>query len=237
MNRNITLPLSGLKFKNKKELEAYSKTIASYTPNIPIEEDHPNYTFLCDLIRRRSPDVMPVVFLFANTNYCDSKYDIDASNIRKNEKYRPHYKLAQDTSWVTFSLKKVAHEKVTSEKQKLIEAFRDEIEYQISDFRTKNHMCVCGADTKLEVDHKEPSFAKLIDVFQENKEINLTTEKKGIHYVLCNEITKKLWRTYHSEKATLQMLCLKCHIEKTKNTTMPPKCVDITAVFAELTVS
>ncbi len=73
---------------------------------------------------------------------------------------------------------------------------------------------------------------------QENKEVDFATEKKNVHYVLCSENTKKLWREYHLANAKLQILCRSCHTEKNKRATAVPECtVDITAILAELNVS
>ncbi len=129
MSRSVVLPFSEKKFASKKELESYAKKVALNTLNIPIEKGHEYYDFLCDLIRQRTPGIMPTVFLFADRSYEHEKHILNALNIRNNETYRPHYKLEDGSEWVTFSLKKVVYAKTTTEKQKLTEAFRDEIEY------------------------------------------------------------------------------------------------------------
>lgn len=79
---------------------------------------------------------------------------------------------------------------------------RDEILPQVHQFRTShpNSRCeACGAGGT-EVDHREPSFARLLSDWR-----------------LLSNVAQEEWTVYHAREATLQLLCATCHAAKTRS--------------------
>ena len=116
----------------------------------------------------------------------------------------------------------------SSSKEKIQRAFRSEIEKQTKDFRTLNpDVCMeckqnaVGLD--LQVDHKDPSFKELTKQFIKKHDYSEEYLKTQIDdhmgaelWRIVNEELACRWRVFHKEKASLQVLCVLCHAEKTK---------------------
>ena len=116
----------------------------------------------------------------------------------------------------------------SSDKEKIQKAFRFGIREDTKLFRklneTKcNHCSQTTAEDQLEVDHKDISFKDLTKQFTEDR--NYTEEylmtqiedRNNIEmWLFTNKDIEDQWKSFHKEKALLQLLCLECHKKKTK---------------------
>ncbi len=101
-------------------------------------------------------------------------------------------------------------------------AFRFAIQYQldlISTWRKKCIICGCKPD-KLEKDHVYP-FCDLVRDFKSKYALNdddlkTISDSKGGEVFLNSAITDK-WKTFHDNKSKIQLLCVACHKNKTKD--------------------
>jgi beta-galactosidase beta subunit len=112
---------------------------------------------------------------------------------------------------------------------------RSSIEPQIKNFRKNqsSYKCVsCNTNDdniKYEVDHVKPfkqiynEFMKTIEEIDPNDfKMIYDSKKHRLMFDLSDDYTKSLhdlWIDFHNENADLQILCISCHINKTKNET------------------
>lgn len=114
--------------------------------------------------------------------------------------------------------------KKKSDKERLVTAMRNSINYQILDFKTKNPNKVCEfcKSTKdMNVDHSEPQFLDIKNEFLVTKS-EVPTEFDGDeHYRSCFKFKDaefgQEWNKFHKEKANLRWLCGDCNRRRKKS--------------------
>jgi len=114
--------------------------------------------------------------------------------------------------------------KKKSDKERLVTAMRNSINYQILDFKTKNPNKVCEfcKSTKdMNVDHSEPQFLDIKNEFLVSKS-EVPTEFDGDeHYRSCFKFKDaefgQEWNKFHKEKANLRWLCGDCNRRRKKS--------------------
>ena len=89
--------------------------------------------------------------------------------------------------------------KANSSKEIMIRTLRNEIQYQIDDWKRENiNLKTSESD---EADH-DPPFRVLVELFQENfGEIKQSTQEQKKKYF--NDETRDAWREFHKKNATL----------------------------------
>ncbi len=106
---------------------------------------------------------------------------------------------------------------------KLAEAMRNAVKPHMYAFKATKTMCnICSDDiTKVgDIDHIEP-FATIKSDFMKNTSQEKPTEfgeNEFSSFIFSpeNKEFEEQWTKYHNERAKYQMLCKKCHKEKTK---------------------
>jgi len=112
-------------------------------------------------------------------------------------------------------------------------AFRSAIRPQIVEFRelafSNTSSLVCPITNEVitkencHVDHKEPSFKKLVEEFVYTYNINVdkielggTNQDNSMEIYFINSTLKKTWEDYHKQKALLQIVSAKGNLTKQK---------------------
>jgi hypothetical protein len=212
----ITLQLSGLTFKFKKDLEKYVKEEICKYIDKEINRDHQFYNTLLDIFHRnpKYEKCNPSSFILISSKNRSESPGL-SKDLRRGETYRPHFKT---DIWRVFSLKGCLTVDEKTDKSKTIRALRDEIKEQINEYRRNNSSCVrCGSKDKLEVDHVK-TFKSLSESFLKicSDELgSISICKRGIYYCISDEIVKQRWLDFHKENCILQSLCKSCHKKKT----------------------
>ena len=111
------------------------------------------------------------------------------------------------------------------------QALRKAIKYQIKEFResVRNECQECGEEgygLDLEVDHDDPTFAKIVENFikkydQEYLIKNVSKASNEDIWYFINEKLEKDWCEYHLKEANLRLLCITCHKKKTYRKSIP----------------
>ena len=105
------------------------------------------------------------------------------------------------------------------------QALRKAIKYQIKEFRdsVKNECQECGEEgygLDLEVDHDDPTFAKIVENFIKKygeKALVESVSKLPTQdiWTFKNKEIEADWCEYHLKEANLRLLCVPCHDKKT----------------------
>lgn len=133
-------------------------------------------------------------------------------------------KFFNNNRWFTVSWRNA-----TNTKRKQIDplqsAFRNAIRPQIEAWKRVHSFSpkctLCESTIKLEVDHKDPTFINMTKQFlQESFMIPTPTQFKyhtyGKAFLEKDNLFELHWQLYHANNATLQWLCKKCNLSKSK---------------------
>lgn len=214
-NYKLILPLSGMNFRTFIACSKYLKE--NLELDTIIDDGHPLYLLLCDLINHRNKTSKKVKeFTFITQNGKNGSPSLDR-DLRRGEKYRPHLRYEGEKEWRTFSLKKcLTQSKTSNDIDCVSKAMRNEIDEQILIYRRLHPCCSKCKDKsfdKLEVNHIIP-FCKLRDDFLiENQDLDLSLLKVGTKYYFLSGETSTAWKKSHQELAKLETLCQSCHRE------------------------
>ena len=105
------------------------------------------------------------------------------------------------------------------------QALRKAIKYQIKEFRksVRDECQECGEEgygLDLEVDHDDPTFAKIVENFIKKYDQaylikNVSKASNEDIWYFINDKLENEWCEYHLKEAILRLLCVKCHKKKT----------------------
>lgn len=107
-----------------------------------------------------------------------------------------------------------------------LKCYREAIQPQISDYweNTANKQCsCCKSRFKIQVDHKEPSFALLVNNFEQQhqpQEYPKFERCDNVQTVRFSRSTNKnmrfiaAWQEFHQANAVYQLLCATCNLQK-----------------------
>ena len=213
----------GKTYKTQTEFELFVKKIIY--DDIGVCDDIKNtytshYITLIEILKRH-PD-----FIYKTINMCNIKIIKDPWNTSGLKILI----INTDTSEIDISWKCAITGKHKSEKNELMSAMRSSVDEQIFQFRKKNVVkCVlCDNTDKLHVDHiihfDEIVFNFINIMKSTNIEIpnNFGETDDNTHrrcFLETDNNFKNYWINYHSENASLQMLCQHCNLTKTKTKT------------------
>jgi hypothetical protein len=209
--------IDGIIYKNKTELTDFVIKKLKESGECIINKNHKDYKFWYDLYSRHSnrKDV-----LHKNNGF---RISLDITCNLTNQ----ISSIDTDGTEHIFSWRKCISGKCSNDNERLIDAFREAINYEIFNFRNNNNIiCVkCGSNNKCEIDHKDIDFIDLVKSFLheiEKENINIPTKfdsnKIGQNCFTKEDYNiKNRWINYHNQYATLQVLCIDCHNKKTHN--------------------
>ena len=125
-----------------------------------------------------------------------------------------------------FSWNSAIDKKIKTPFELLKQAMRFEINNQILDYKygfNSPYVCnICKKFTStVEIDHWEIDFKDLFNNFiEENPDSPKTFDDEPSYHCpvfkLCDKDFSKKWNEYHKINAKLQLLCVDCHIKKTR---------------------
>lgn len=214
------------KFSTKKEITEYCKALKR-TVGIIYVADSIGYRFLTALIREGHLNAKHKLRKAINYIYVDkNKYGITRFMLKYLDG------TEDDFSYISCidNLGKETEEARKSRiRKKKNSAYRLSIKDQIQEFRNNSYnICeLCGnssINTIFHVDHKNPTFAQLIEDFEnivnvsipeEFIDIDTTSYEHGRH--MFREEDRKYcewWKDYHKKCANLQILCSKCNLTR-----------------------
>lgn len=218
---------SNLSFHSVKSLKEYVVPLILDNLDVDItQQSNPVlYSLLLDLWDRYPEEttfhkMIPIAFNMCTNNSLIIKIQ-NEGRLYVKENYRPHFQLYPQGKWYTYSLNKCFTGRNMTLNQIVSNAFRYAVSGQINAFRSTCNSCVlCGRFTgDFEVDHTKINFSHLVDNFMDDTKTNINMVKltrRGIHFDLEEEGYKTRWLEYHKEHATLQLLCVDCHLNKTR---------------------
>lgn len=198
--------LLNLEFKTKKQMQDHVRNIIYLLGESIIKSDNEHFKLFQDIVKRQ--DVI--------------EFHIIKNPINKKAfhmMYRTKKGLV-DFSWLNCGLDSVDNS--------LIKAMRNEIYNDIINFKKQcEKKCVfCNVtDAEFHVDHHEPSFKQLTETFLKDKETDFLKYKYNnenkLTYFNDNDfrmvVFSNQWKDYHNKNCSLQILCAKCNLTKSKN--------------------
>jgi 5-methylcytosine-specific restriction endonuclease McrA len=202
-----------LVFKTKKQALEYTRNKITTISYGKINKDNENFKFFKKLLKN-----LP--------EYEEKKgCGILAFNIERNA-FNKSYHLTidrKDGSNVDFSWNSCCKFNPRTPKQYLTKAMRDEINYQIQNFKKEAiyKCCICKThDNNIEyhADHIIP-FSKIKDDFLNDNElpvpVNFKDSINGTKLFIDDDYEfKNNWIKYHLRNTKLQILCQTCNLKK-----------------------
>jgi len=208
-------------FKTQTELEVYTRKILTdlgVTNSVKFKNDE-YFNFLLLLCKR-------------HPNY-DNKFkqfmDFTISYNKLNKKGLALNILNNDGSFTEISWRICVLEKCKSIKTLFNNALRENIMNQILDFKNNSDLSFCrecnsliDKNTNIHIDHYQIQFKQLVEDFLKFNKIIIPIEynKKEVTFQTIfkekDSWIGKLFETYHSEHATLRVLCETCNLTRKK---------------------
>lgn len=116
--------------------------------------------------------------------------------------------------------------KQTMYKSMRLECYREAVRHHIKEYyseQTVKQCCICGTTTNLQVDHKCPSFAEIVNNFEQHFKPTIYPRTDRCSSVQTIQFSQKTrhelnfvihWRLYHRENSNFQLLCSGCNNKK-----------------------
>lgn len=214
------IEIHNIHFKYKKDIEKYVRDILYNNIQYGKINNIDEFNFMNELFKRH-PDKEQKIG-------CGIK-DILLGKNKLNAKGIHIDIIRNDNTKVDISWLLCISSNTKTDKQNLNSAFRSAIKDSIFNFkhdnikkcgRRCNHCKKLTLENDLDVDHFNIEFKDLVQDFS-NKNLlipNSFMENKTYHYnefKIDDNIFKKNWIEYHNRYCTLQLLCKKCHANKT----------------------
>jgi hypothetical protein len=209
------IEIDNIMFKNKIQLQEYTKNIIKKIGLGIITKDNEHFNFFNELIKRHSE--------------YEVKKGLGIKNfiIKQNKMNKKAFELnitRIDDSIVDISY---IHCCNLINNNLLLRAMRYSVRKQILKFRNNSNltcnMCKINNDCEFHIDHIKP-FSSLSSIFLKDK-LNIPNTfddcKKTNNSKFKKEDYefKKEWKRYHKKNAELQVLCSKCNLKKSNKST------------------
>lgn len=218
----MQVQLGDYRFKTKKEARDFIRTIREkYSYGEFINEK--DFNIITEAIKTWSEEDRPKI---------EDIVEIKVIKVLTGKPHKNFQICLKGGSIKSFAINKCfppKNSKVNEQKEKLNEASRAAIADQVIQFKQTqklhNGKFWCAAENreideneKLHVDHEEPCFKKLVDVFIATEGIKVDKvafeKQKYKPSRFKDKSLEAKWQKYHKKHAKLQILCAKCNLSK-----------------------
>lgn len=201
--------LAGVTYKSKTELLDFVKNLLEKRGECLIKSSDNDFIFFKDLYARNPK----------HKNHLDKVNGFKICKDSTSELTNKVFCIDMNGTEHLFGWRACVDGKGSDNSERLMDAFREAINQQITEFSRNKECCeLCGGNSgKFEVDHII-EFIDLVNKFKMNMNMPDKFEKNhiGQNCFRPEDISfKDKWTDYHKKNATLQYLCKECHDKKT----------------------